>query len=174
MRTCISYDQSPVEVDLESRFLIVADPLALEGLRSIALPPKENLTRSVLSSSLSTLRNGFRVYVHEIPRFSPGTYRIAFEDIVTTDEEVPGSSASVDSGSLVFFDYAKHEAVLTHLTWESFDLALQDATTKRFEEITRKVGARCFGIMVGNANTRGDFGGDGSYALKKNTPKRIG
>ena len=174
MRTFISHDQSPIEIDLESPLLIVADPAALEGLPSVLLPESKNLTHSALVSSVSKLRSGFRVYVHPIPRFSPGTYRITFADIIAVDDETPGSSATVDSGSLVFFDYAKHDAVLKNLSWESYDLGLQDATGVRFDEITRKIGSRCYAIMFGNADADGDFGGDGSYALRPSSPKKAG
>ncbi len=172
-RTCVSSDRRPIELELTSPFLVMADPAALEGLRGLTLPAVPPAGREQIVAAFAAAPVGFDVRVHEVPDFRPGTYRITFSDIVATTDESRGHHASVDTGALVFFDYARHAAVLEHLNREAYDLALQDATSDRFEAITARIGSRSYAIMFGDADAKGDFKGDGAYRLAPAAPSPV-
>ncbi len=162
----ISFDGKPVRIHVTSEFVVLADVAALEGLRPLlprlsnTLHLDEQSTMGILNSS----KSGFEVYVHKPKTIKNGLLDFTFYDLEEADEDSIG--ASVDTGSLILFDFAKISEVCSTVTWEAYDFALQDAGTSRFDDLTAKVGGPFFAIIHGDADADHCFHGDGKYRIK--------
>jgi hypothetical protein len=164
----ISFDGSKVTLKSDSRFLILADVAALEGLRDLskANPQLAELSRNKLTALLSSARSGFTVFVHDLGAVPSRQIEFAYSDLQAVDDDDP-DSATVDTGSLVVLDASKLGLVSTILTWEAYDLALQVADSSRFDALTAKIGGPYYAILHGDADATHCFHGDGSYRIRK-------
>ncbi|MEX0611512.1 MAG: hypothetical protein WD229_05290 [Pirellulales bacterium] len=70
---------------------------------------------------------------------------------------------SVDTAAIVFVDISHLADVLELLTWEQYDLGLQD--DRVFRRIADALGAPCFALILA-AGPPYEFDGDGTYTLK--------
>jgi len=176
MNQYISFDQSPVQLLMESRFVVVADPAAMESIAALAdtLPQSPNLRLEQIVDAFAKKTVFFSVCVHEIDAFVPGIYELQPTDWEVCDDLGQGRCASVDTGALVIFDYAKVRDVCRHFTWETYDLALQVAGNERFDAIRDAIGSSCFALMHGDADAEGGFQGDGIYRIRRGAPKKMG
>jgi hypothetical protein len=159
---------------MESPFLIMADPAALEGLTSIIneLPKQIDANASSIAAILNDAGSGFQVYVHKISDFTKGIYEIKYDALVAAADNEAG--ATIDTGAMILFDFARIKDVLSVITWETYDFALQIADNSRFDTLTEKLGSCCYALMNGSADAAHCFTGDGKYRLKENTPIKIG
>src|SRR5688500_10776855 len=98
----VSFNGESVEVQLTSPYLVLIDPLALDGLRTelqetAAVAPEQQ--RRILRAMRSPLRIG----VQEIMNFRPGRFRVGPNDFQKASSSAESSADSgvvdVDSGS---------------------------------------------------------------------------
>ena len=168
--TNVSFDGRPIEIVLNSPFLVLLDPLVLDGLREdfeslASLQPAERAVR------VRDLPGPMRIGVHDIKGFRPGGYRVAASDLEVFDDEVPDSGVcDVDSAAIVVVDIGKLDELARILTWERYDFALQSPLEddSRFLALVDELGGPCFGLLNPAEGTA--FDGDGSYKLREGAP----
>lgn len=169
----ISASNQPIEIQLDSKYLVLIDMIVLDGLAGdfsaspdpISADPVEYLTP--FSSPL-------RIGIYEIPEFTPGIYSFSVKDIIKADPDEPGSHVVyIDTGELVLVDFSHLSAVAKHLTWEQYDLYLQaqDDDDSIIKSINKKVGGAYFGILGADPDT--EFDGDGCFKMKPGSGVRI-
>ncbi len=71
--------------------------------------------------------------------------------------------AAVDSGALIVADVAHLPKLVTLLTWEQYDLALQDDAV--FANIIEALGGAYFAVIHGGCMPGMEFDGDGTYTI---------
>ena len=173
----ISFNTEPVDFNLNSRYVVLLDPLALDGLRG-ALSSLGANEKVHPWESIARMNSGFlRVGVHEVEKFKPGMYRLHFVDIIAASDSASETGAcDIDSGTLIVVDYACFSTFVRSLTWERYDQALQSPVDdySRFDSISQEIGGPYYALMSSDAERGGDFVGDGSYMLRHGSPLYLG
>ena len=189
----VSLGGQPIEFLVSAPFIVLIDPLVLDGWRTDfqSLPSGlEDRIEFILS-----LPTSMHVGVQEIAGFKPGLYRLSPEDFEEgwsddpdggdedgdidaeeSDDEVDwvdfGGNAvddrifDIDTGSLIVVDLDHLGALARILPWERYDHALQSpkGDYSRFTEICDELGGAFFGIISSN---------DGTYQLRKGAPHAV-
>jgi len=176
--TNVSFNGSPVHFLLDSPLLACFDPLALDAIRD-SLPPEGHLDFSILAERVGG------VACHTIEDFRPGLYTLDPHDIQKfgdeeddfdySDAEQADSEpvdkaksfpfAMVDSGALIVADVAHLPKLVTLLTWEQYDLGLQDDSV--FVNIIEALGGPYFAVIYGGSIPGMEFDGDGAYTIPR-------
>jgi hypothetical protein len=158
----------PLSVFLQSRFLVLIDPLALDLLRD-PLQALPSLCEAHQIERLGQLTTTLRIGVREIDGFTPGSYRLGPGDIVPARGK-GRDVVDVDSGAIVVTGLDSLPAVAKALTRERYDalLGLEAVTAARW--LAKVVGPR-FAVLRADADR--PFSGDGSYRLARQAPTRV-
>jgi len=196
----VSFDGQPIEFLVSVPFIVLIDPLVLDGWsKDFESLPSALAGRIEFIQSLPT---SMRVGVQEIIGFRPGLYRLGPEDFKEVwsddpdadDEDVDidgdlsdddvdrltleGRAADdrifdIDTGSLIVVDLDHLGLLARVLPWERYDHALQSpkGDDSRFNEVCEELGGAYFGIISADAGT--PFQGDGTYRLRKSAPHRV-
>src|SRR2546430_17721997 len=103
----VSFNGDPVDVELTSPYVVLIDPLALDGLRdrlqrASQLPPVEQ--RRLLQELSQPLRIG----LHDVKDFRTGVYRVDLGGIERPDDPPDPWIVDIDTGTTVL-------AALVHL-----------------------------------------------------------
>jgi hypothetical protein len=177
--TNVSFDGSPVQFRLDSPLVACFDPLALDMIRD-SLPPEGHLDVGTLVE-----RHGAMMACYTIEEFRPGFYTIDPRDIQKfgdeeqdfdyseaaqaetqpVDEAKSFPFAMVDSGALVVADVAHLPKLVTLLTWEQYNLGLQDEAV--FVNIIEALGGPYFAVIHGRCMPGMEFDGDGTYTIPR-------
>jgi hypothetical protein len=196
----VSFDGQPIEFLVRAPFIVLVDPLVLDGWREDfqSLPP-DLADRIEFILSLPT---SMHVGVQEIVGFKPGLYRLSHEDFEEVDCDNPDGSDEdgdlggqesgdavdqvdyaehaaddrifdIDTGSLIVVDLDHLGALARILPWERYDHALQapKGDYSRFNEVSDELGGAFFGIVSADAST--PFQGDGTYRLRRGAPHPV-
>jgi hypothetical protein len=124
---------------------------------------------------------------YEVPEFRPGGYTVDPRDIwkfgddgddldyeandgLAEDNPPSYPFFGVDSGAVVIADFAHLPKLVEDLTWERYDLAMQDCGV--FERINESLGGPYFALILSNARLGMDFDGDGTYTLRPGSVRR--
>ena len=171
---------------MDSPFLLLVDPLALDWVRDQLAAIKET-ERINVGEVVSRINENTSVMACiEIDDFQPGTFRLDPRDILKFGrdedgldyEDVGGELAepedgspsyplvSVDSGALVAVDFAHLVQLAAFLSWERYDLTLRKGGDQVFEEITKDMGGPYFALIHACAGREMEFDGDGLYTLR--------
>ena len=166
-----SFDGRPVRLRIESPYLVLIDPMALDGLsqRLADLGTASHVDQ--LAALHAFGEYGLRIGVHGVGALAPGTYEIgldAFEP--STGDQQDTRAFDVDSGTVVLIDLQALSAVAKVFTWDKYDALLQAAVGDYaiVEEMNRAVGGPRFAIVAADADT--PFTGDGAFQLRDGTP----
>jgi hypothetical protein len=166
----VSFDGQAVTLQLSCPYIVLIDPLALDGLRD-QLQSLEGRTSTDQRALLEALSVPLRIGVHEVKDFRPGFFRVTLSDFeyVKGPARDPGI-VEIDSGTMVLADLAHLASVARVLTWERYDRALQapagDDTP--FHEMEAEVGGPFFAVLSGSADS--PFKGDGAFRLLSTAP----
>jgi hypothetical protein len=188
----ISEDGTPVDILLDSPWLVCFDPLALDFIPTVIeeLSAIGSIELSVFLDKMNANFSAMSCYL--IPDFQEGWYAIDPKDInkfgdedddLDYEEGLENEGESidpatgfpwvgVDSGTLVFADYSYLPRLVKIFTWEKYDLALQDETV--FDQIANALGGSHFAIIHGGCMPGMQFDGDGTYSIKANCVRRVG
>jgi hypothetical protein len=192
----VSFDGQPIEFWVSAPFIVLLDPLVLDGWsRDFQCLPIDLEDRIEFILSLPT---SMRVGVQEIAGFRPGLYRLSPQDFHQLrsddrdDGDVDGEESEddvdrvnfagraaddrlfdIDTGSLIVVDLDHLGALARILPWERYDHAFQSpmGDDSRFEEVCYELGGAFFGIILSNVGT--PFRGDGTYRLRKGAPHPV-
>jgi hypothetical protein len=176
----VSFDGSPVEFRLDSPLFACFDPLALDTIRD-SLPPDGHLDIGILLERVTVNFPAMSCYT--IEDFRSGFYTLDPRDIKKVgddehdfdfsegeqDETEPVDMATalpfvaVDSGALIVADVAHLPELVTLLTWEQYDLGLQDDAV--FVDIIEAMGGPYFAVIHGGCMPGIEFDGDGTYMI---------
>ncbi len=185
--TNLSFDGSPVQFRLDSPLLVCFDPLALDIIRD-SLPPDGGLDVGALLERVNV--NYPVMGCYSIDEFQPGLYTLDPRDIrkfgdeeqdfdydqgeqapiQPPDKATSFPFAAVDSGALIVADVSRLSKLVTLLTWEQYDLGLQDDAV--FFNITVALGGACFAVIHGGCMPGMEFAGDGSYTIPRGCVRR--
>jgi hypothetical protein len=166
-----SFDGRPVTLRIESPYLVLIDPMALDGLSS----QLAELSAASQSDRLAALhafgKYGLRIGVHSVGELPPGLYEIgldAFEPSTSDQEDT--RAFDIDSGTVVVIDLGALSAVAGVFTWDKYDLLLQAPVGDYaiLEEMNHAVGGPRFALIAADAST--PFTGDGAFQLRTGTP----
>ena len=168
----VSFNGDPVDVELTSPYVVLIDPLALDGLRDrlqrvSQLPPVEQ--RRLLQELSQPLRIG----LHEVKDFRPGVYRVDLGHFERADDSPDPRTVDIDSGTMVLADLVHLARVARVLTWERYDNALQapPGDDTAFAEMRTDVGGSYFALISASAD--GPFDGDGAFRFRDGAPTRV-
>jgi hypothetical protein len=196
----VSFDGQPIEFLVNAPFIVLIDPLVLDGWsKDFQSLPSELEDRIEVILALPT---SMQVGVQEIMGFRPGLYRLspqdfeeAWRDHSDADDEDgriedDGSDDDlerltfavhvavdrifdIETGSLIVVDLDHLGALARILPWERYDHALQSprGDDSRFNEVCDELGGAFFGIIASAAST--PFRGDGTYRLRKGAPHPV-
>jgi hypothetical protein len=179
----VSFDGAPVQFRLDSPLLACFDPLALDMLHEL-LPDESAFDVSGLLRRANANHPALACF--SIPEFRPGLYALDPRDIrkfgdeddnlvyvgdwepeskneESGDQEAAYLFAAVDSGALVFADLAKLPMLIRVLTWEQYDLGLQDEAV--FADLVAKLDGPYFAVILGGCMPGMEFDGDGTYTI---------
>lgn len=158
----------PLSLFLQSRFLVLVDPLALDRLRD-PLQALSSLCEAHQIERLGQLTTTLRIGMREIDGFTPGSYRLGPGDIQPARRK-GRDVVDVDSGAIVVTGLDSLPAVAKTLTWKRYDalLGVEADATARF--LAKVVGPR-FAVLQADADR--PFSGDGSYRLARRAPTRV-
>jgi hypothetical protein len=168
----ISESKRPIEFQMSSSFLVLIDPLVLDGISSEL---QKLLLPQVAANPqlIRALPGPMKVGLHCVDDFFPGTYCISNDDLENADSNHEDVGVfEIDTGTLILADLGYLPRLAQILTWERYDRALQspagdDSSRLRFAE---ELGGPFFGILWGDINT--PFQGDGAYKIKRGVPRR--
>ena len=164
-----SFDGRPVRMQLASKYIVLIDPLALDGLSGQiaqigALPVSEQLPK------LKALaEHGLRVGVQEVETAGPGLYDIGLDSFEAAGAtETDPHVFDIDTGTVVLIDIQALSAVARALTWDRYDAMLQAPLDDDsiLAAINLEVGGPRFAIV--SADAASPFTGDGAFRLKAN------
>jgi hypothetical protein len=178
--TNVSFDGSPVQFRLDSPLLACFDPLALDMICE-SLQPDGHLDVGALLERVAVSFAAMSCYTVE--DFQPGFYKLDPRDIQKFGDEehdfdfsegehaetepVDKSTSfpfvAVDSGALIIADVAHLPKLVTLLTWEQYDLGLQDDAV--FVKIIEALGGPYFAVIYGGCMPGMEFDGDGTYTI---------
>lgn len=158
---------------LESKYLVLIDPLVLDGLaeKLADLPDQQSTNPKESIAPLSRPNYPMRIGLHEIDDFQPGHYQLGLNDFIAVDpDEADSEVVDVDSGTIIAIDFTYLASLAKVLTWEQYDLALQSpiGDNSAFIEINNEVGGPFYAVLSGEISY--SFRGDGSYKLKIGKP----
>jgi hypothetical protein len=180
----MSFDGSSVELLLESPVVVSFDPLGIDVIRDELgnLPPN---ARTDIALFLERVNSNFPLMgSYEVVDFKPGNYTLDprdikkfgdeddgldYEGLDEVGQEPPGHPFfSVDSGTAMIVGFSHLPRFVDLLTWESYDLALQDdkAFIRTVRELTNSLGGPFFALISGVDMPGMEFDGDGTYTLK--------
>jgi hypothetical protein len=164
---------------MDSPLLACFDPLALDMLHDL-LPGSAPLDVAELLDRVNANYPAMACYT--IPDFRPGLFTLDPHDIkkfgdeeenfeysdAQTEEEPSGSSPSflfsaIDSGSLIVADVGHLPQFVNLLTWEGYNLGLQDDVV--FAKIARALSGPYFAVISGGCMPGMEFDGDGTYFI---------
>lgn len=169
--TNISFDGRPIEIVVNSAYLVLLDPLVLDGLRA-NLQSLAGCRPAERAGMLRNLPGPMRIGVHEITGFRPGNYRLAASDLEAFDEDNVSDDGvcDVDSGAIIIADIGKLDAIATILTRERYDYLLRSPLEddSRYLALIDELGGPYFGLLNPADGTA--FNGDGSYKLREGSP----
>ena len=158
----VSFDEQPIELTLTSPFVVLMDPLVLDGLRDRCremegkpLDQKEVILRSIPGY--------MRIGVFVIDAFQPGTYKLAASGVEPSDGD--GDACDVDSGAVVIVELDRLPDLARVFTWDRYDLALQSPIDddSAWTQLSSDAGGTYWGLLNSVEGTA--FNGDGSYRL---------
>jgi len=176
----VSFDGSPVQFRLDSPLFACFDPLALDMIRD-SLPPDGHFDVGALLERVTANFPAMACYT--IEDFRPGFYALDPRDIrkfgdeednfdygageqaetEPVDKTTSFPFAAVDSGALIVADVAHLPKLVTLLTWEQYDLGLQDNGV--FVHIIEALGGPYFAVIHGGCMPGMEFDGDGTYTI---------
>jgi hypothetical protein len=176
--TNVSFDGSPVHFLLDSPFLACFDPLALDAIRD-SLPPKGDFDVSAVAErvggvacyTIEEFRPGlYTLDPRNIRKFGDEEHDVDYSDAVQAETELVDEAksfpfATVDSGALIVADVAHLPKLVTLLTWEQYDLGLQDDSV--FVNIIESLGGPYFAVIYGGCMPGMEFDGDGTYTIPR-------
>ncbi len=187
--TNISFDGSPVLLRLESPFVVAMDPIALQATRDefSSLPIDAQSDPGALLERLNVRYPSMSCY--RVPEFEPGLFVLDPHDIQRfgdedddfdydqdMQEERPPFEDSarfpfvaVDSGTLIFVDFAHLSQVLELLAGDQYDRILRFEA--EFEELTALLGGPYFALILAAGSPQMHFDGDGVYSVTPNAIK---
>jgi len=187
--TNVSFDGSPVQFRMDSPLLACFDPLALDMLGEMLQPGTPLDVVGLLERANA---NHPALACFTIPDFRPGLYTLDPHDIkkfgdedeefdygdeevkrVPPDRESSYPFAAVDSGALVVADVGQLPKLVRLLTWEQYDLSLQDQGDAVFAKIVEALGGPYFAVIHGGCMPRMEFDGDGTYTIPVGRLKRV-
>ena len=165
---------------MDSPLLACFDPLALDMIRD-SLPAGIPLEIGGLLERMNV--NYPAMSCHTIPDFRPGMYTLDPRDIQKfgdeeqdfdySDSEQAESEptdkapcfpfAAVDSGSLIVADVAHLAKLVNLLSWEQYNLGLQDDAA--FVKIVDAIGGPYFAVISSGCMPGMEFDGDGTYTI---------
>jgi hypothetical protein len=103
-----------------------------------------------------------------IRKFGDEDEEFDYDDADPTDDSdqvaIRYPFVSIDSSALLLVDFAHLPKVVEVLTWEQYDLALQDDAL--FGRITNALGGPCFAVIMGGCMPGMEFDGDGVYTIR--------
>lgn len=167
-----SFDGRPVQLSLQSDFLVLIDPLALDGLASdlIALGTARPEEQAVRLAALG--ERGLRIGLHQVPHFRPGDYRLDLNSFESADARDGSGVFDLDTGAVVVIDLAAIAPVARALTWDRYDQLLQapPGDDALLDAINAEVGRPAFALLSGDAAS--PLSGDGTFRLRATEPRR--
>jgi hypothetical protein len=184
--TNVSLDGSPVQFRMDSALLACFDPLALDMLAELLPPGAPMDVPRLLETANANQPDALACFT--IPDFRPGLYSLDPRDIkkfgdedddfdYSEGEEEMGDEAprylfaGVDSGTLIFADFAHLPKLVTLLTWEQYDRSLGDDTV--FPDVIGRLGGPYFAVIVSDARLGMRFDGDGVYTVAAECLRRV-
>jgi hypothetical protein len=180
-----SYDGSPVQFRMDSPLLACFDPAALDMLGDMLRPGTPFGIDDLLERANA---NYPAVACFRIPDFRPGLYRVDPRDIKKFGDEDDGFDYSggkqgasdkapdylwvaVDSGTLIFADFAHLPKLVTLLTWEQYDRSLGDDTV--LPAIAERLGGPHFAVVLSDSRLGMQFDGGGIYTIAAGSVKLV-
>ncbi len=164
----VALDGGTVRFEVRSRYIVLIDPLALDGLASELMALSDASEQARLARIRYLGAEPLRIGVHDLGVARPGRYELSAASLEQA-EDIPSDSSvvTVDSGVIVLVDLDAHPDVARALTWDRYDWWLQQPRDDHrvLHEITRDAGGPRFAILGSNADTT-EFGGDGCYRLR--------
>jgi hypothetical protein len=180
----VSFDGSPVHFRLDSPLLVCFDPVALDMLHDqlASVSAHASLDIGQLLERVNVRYPAVSCY--HVPAFRPGLYTLDPRDIQkfgdedddldyneaqedereTGDHEASFPFVAVDSGTLVFADFAHLSRLVALLSWEQYNLGLQDEAV--FGRITDALGGPFFALIMAGGMAGMEFDGDGIYTIQ--------
>ena len=178
--TNVSFDGSPVQFRMNSPLLACFDPLALDMLHDL-LPAGTPFEVAGLLERVNVNHPAMACYT--IPDFRPGLFTLDPHDIKKFGDEEedldyskgdhaegePAGTAlsfpfaAVDSGALIVADVDHLPRLVNLLTWEQYDLGLQDDAV--FGKIVEALAGPYFAVISGGCMPGMEFDGDGTYTI---------
>ncbi len=164
-----SFDGQAIEFELSVPFIVLIDPIALDGL-SAELKAICNLPIMDRPEKIRCLPGFLRVGVQQVEGFRPGKYRLGNEDVEETGEAGLLGAFDIDSGAICVVDLNYLGQAATALTWERYDSFLRSprGDDSIWMQITNEIGGSFFGMLNGDVST--PFQGDGRYKLTIGAP----
>jgi hypothetical protein len=184
-KTNVSYDGSPVQIQMDSPLLACFDPLALDLLGDMLQP---GIPFDIAKMLERANANHPAVACFTIPDFRPGLYQFDPCDIKKFGDEDDGVDYSegeqeaadkppdylwvgVDSGTLIFCDVAHVAELVKLLRWEQYDRSLGDDSV--LPAIVEQLGGPRFAVVVSDSSLGMDFDGDGTYSVSPGRLRRV-
>jgi len=183
--TNVSYDGSPVQLQMDSPVLACFDPLALDMLGDILQPGIPFDIAKLLERANA---NHPAVACFTIPDFRPGLYKLDPRDIKKFGDEDDGFDYSeceqeagdgppdylwvgVDSGTLIFADVVHLAGLVKLLTWEQYDRSLGNDSI--LPAVVEQLGGPHFAVVMSDSRSGMEFDGDGTYSVPPDRLRRI-
>jgi hypothetical protein len=167
-----SFRGEPIEFRLSCPYVLLIDPLALDGL-SADLQVISEARLDEIPAMTHNLPGGLRIGVTEISDFSPGMHSLGNLDFEEADDEDSLSTFDIDSGAVCVIDLEHMGITSKALTWNRYDAFLrsQAGDNSIWVDIVTEVGGPFFGMLNGDVAT--PFRGDGTYRLKPGRPRPL-
>jgi hypothetical protein len=168
----VSFNGESVELQLTFPYMVLIDPLALDGLRD-ELQQISGGAPEQQRRALQGLQSPLRIGLHEITSFRPGLFRVSLDDFEKASKSADPRAVDVDSGSVVLADLPHLSRLAEVMTWERYDLALQSPVgdDTAFLAIQSEVGGPFFALISASADAA--FDGDGAFRLRDGTPTPV-
>jgi hypothetical protein len=165
---------------MDSPLLACFDPLALDMLGDLlpagtpfdvaGLLERVNVNHPAMGCfTIPDFRPGlFTLDPHDIKKFGDEEEDFDYSDGDQAEGEPTGKVSSfpwaaVDSGALILADVGHLPRLVNLLTWEQYDLGLQDDAV--FGKIVEALGGPYFAVINGGCMPGMEFDGDGTYTI---------
>lgn len=167
-----SFRGEPIEFELYSPYILLIDPLALDGM-SAELKTMSNVPRSEMQERIRDLAGGLRIGLAQVSDFRRGRYQLGNEDFEEAHEDDDPSIFDIDSGTVCVVDVDHMGRTAKAFSWDRYDsfLRSQVGDDSIWIQMMEEIGGPFFGMLNGDVST--PFRGDGSYRLKANTPHPV-